>query len=68
MLGMKNLTRTNCGSSTYLGINVDFLKDVLQDPPIRGATQSCQVSLFRRVDGDQGMLIWGDEEFMEIRD
>lgn len=53
-------------ASTYIGVNIDLLEDVLQNPPISSTTKFCQVCLLGRVDGDDGMVVWGDEEFMEI--
>jgi hypothetical protein len=54
------------GSCTYVGVKVDFLKDVLKDPPIRGATKFSQVCLLWRIDCDHCMIVWGDEEFVKI--
>jgi hypothetical protein len=57
----------NKGGSTYVSVEVDFLKDVLKDPPIRCATKFAQVCLLGRVDRDHHMIFRGDEEFMKIR-
>lgn len=53
-------------TNTYVGFNVDLLKDVLQDPTIRSATRFGQVELLRRVDNDQRVIVFGNEQFMEI--
>lgn len=55
------------GSSTYIGVNVDFLEDILKDPPIRSAAKFSQICQLWRVDYDHCMIIWGDKEFMDIR-
>lgn len=54
-------------TSTYIGVDDDFLKDVLQNPAIECTTKFRQVNLLGCVDADQSMIIWSDEEFMEIR-